>query len=143
MKMKVKMEIKKEMISCDVERTDHRKLLKDEGLTDSLVQFDPESELVTVDERATKKYAKYAAIHECICCGKKAHLVPSLGEGDFDRCARVDRLIMEHMPESYRKEYSRKRVEMFETLLKKGLNPTLNNSFEHSLDFHRRFLERR
>ncbi len=128
------------MVKCEVKRTSHRKLLNDENITDSLVQFEPEDGIVTVDERASENYAKYAALHECVCCGKYAYLVPH--EDPLGRCARIDELVMALMPATYRREYSEKRLEMFKTLLEKNLNPSLNESFKRSLRFHQKYLEK-
>ena len=140
--MNVKEKILGTTITCEVRRADYTKYFGKE-VTDSLVQFNHNSGIVTVDERTSENYAKYSAIHECICCGKFADLVPRNGDDDISRCSRVEQLVMDSMPESYRIEYSTKRREMFSTLLEKGLNPSLNESFKCSLKFHENFLKGR
>ena len=128
-------------ISCEVRQADYTKYFG-KSITDASVQYDGASDIITVDERASNDYTKFAAIHECICCGKFADLVPE-GNDKFNRCAKIDKLIMDLIPEDYRTEYSRKRFEMFKTLIEKGLNPNLNESFKHSLEFHKNFLNQK
>ena len=102
--------------------------------TDSLVYFasDGETDKVFVDERASDSYAKYAAIHECICQGRCKHLAPLVDDPDM-RCSEIDKMIIATMPESERKAYIEKRIEMFKALIDKNLNPQLTPMFEKSL----------
>lgn len=133
--------VKGVMVSCDVRRTDHRKLLGDDGTPDCLVQYDPVLGIVTVDYRASDEYAKWAGIHEAICCGKFSDLVPA-GDDPIGRCARIDELVMAIMPATYRLKYSRKRYEMFGFLIERGFSSELRESFERSLAFHRDYLKK-
>ena len=94
--MKVKEKILGTTITCEVRRADYTKYFGKE-VTDSLVQFNHNSGIVTVDERTSENYAKYSAIHECICCGKFADLVPRNGDDDISRCSRVEQLVMDSM----------------------------------------------
>ena len=129
------------MVCVDVRRTDHCKLLGDDWAPDCLVQYDPESEIVTVDNRASDDYAKWAGLHEAICCGKYSDLVPA-GDDPLGRCARIDELVMAIMPATYRSEFSRKRYEMFGFLIERGFSPEFRESFERSLAFHRDYLKK-
>jgi hypothetical protein len=103
--------------------------------TDSLVYFAPDGETdqVFVDIRASDSYAKYAAIHECICQGRCKHLAPKVNDPDM-RCSEIDKMIIAAMPESERKAYIKKRIEMFKTLINKNLNPQLTPMFKKSLE---------
>ena len=105
---------------------------KDGGLTDSLVIYDPSSKCVTVDERANDTYVKYAGIHECICVGSCGYLAPEV-EDSKKRCAAIDKMLIANMSKEEADAYVKKRIEMFETLLDKNLNPNLNESFKASL----------
>lgn len=118
-----------ETIKCNTNRFDYSKVYGDE-VTDALVQYDEESNTVTVDSRASDSYAKYAMIHECICCGRYKHLFPMIG---VIRCGEIDKMLISSMPESDREPYIQKRIEMFETLLDRNLNPRFNKSFKCSL----------
>lgn len=102
--------------------------------TDSLVWFNGngETDQVIVDEQASNSYAKYAAIHECICQGRCKHLAPKVADPNM-RCGEIDKMIIATMPEAEKKEYIKKRIEMFETLINKHLNPTLEPLFRESL----------
>ncbi len=119
-------------IECNIGRFDYASYYNDPELTDSLVQYDPGSNTVTVDSRASEFYAKYAAIHECICCGKYKHLAPPQLNPN-GRCAAIDRMLLTDMAPQERKYYLQKRLQMFETLLRMNLNEDLNDMFEASL----------
>ena len=100
---------------------------------DSLVWFSTgEVDSVIVDERASDSYVKYASIHECICQGKCKHLAPKVANPNM-RCGEIDKMIVAAMPKSEQKEYIEKRIEMFEALLDKHLNPPLEPLFRESL----------
>lgn len=102
--------------------------------TDSLVYFSSEggTDQVFVDEQASESYAKYAALHECICMGKCGHLAPAVDDPEL-RCSAIDKMIVDAMPEAERQDYVNKRIEMFETLINKNLNPGMTSTFEKSL----------
>lgn len=101
--------------------------------SDSLVWFSTgETDEVIVDEQASDSYVKYASIHECICQGKCGYLAPKIDNPD-KRCGEIDRMIAATMPESERGMYIKKRIEMFETLLDKHLNHSLEPMFRESL----------
>lgn len=119
------------IINCNLSRYDYSGYFGKE-ITDSLVQYDPGTNTVTVDERANEFYVRYAAIHECICCGKYKHLAPRTIEPQ-KRCAAIDKMIILSMPYVQRRFYVEERIEMFETLLERNLNPNLNDSFRESL----------
>ena len=104
-----------------------------EDVTDSLVQYDPKSNTVTVDERCSAFYAKYAGIHECICCGRYKNIAP-YSVDPLMRCANIDKMIIDTMSDVEKKIYASKRIEMFSTLLEKNLNPEMNPQFENSLN---------
>ncbi|MBR3116162.1 hypothetical protein IKF30_02955 [Candidatus Saccharibacteria bacterium] len=116
-------------IECNTGRFDFRKQFGE--ITDSLVKYDEESNTVTVDSRASESYAKYATIHECICCGRRKDLFPV--EESLKRCGEIDKMLLSIMPESERETYIKKRIEMFEALLDRNLNPDLNDTFRCSL----------
>lgn len=134
--------VKGEMVAYVVRRADHCELLDDKGAPDCLVQYDPESGIVTVDNRASDEYARWAGLHEVICCGKYSHLVP-MDSNSLGRCARIEKLVMDIMPATYRVEYSRKRLEMFGAIIERGFSPEFRESFEISLAFHKEFLRRK
>lgn len=117
-------------IKCNVGQYDYSRYFG-EGVTDALVQYDNNSDTVTVDSRASDSYAKYATIHECICCGRYKGLFPM--EDSPRRCGEIDRMLISLMPESEREAYIEKRIEMFETLLGRNLRPELNETFRCSL----------
>ena len=101
--------------------------------TDSLVWFSSgEADKVIVDKQASDSYAKYAAIHECICQGRCKHLAPKVANPNL-RCGEIDKMILVAMPESERRQYLEKRIEMFETLLDKHLNQPMEPLFRESL----------
>ena len=120
------------LIDVNVGRFDYSKYFKDEGITDSLVQYDEGSNTVTVDSRASDSYAKYAAIHECICVGRCKSLFP-IGTDERKRCGEIDKMLISLMPEAEREAYIQKRIEMFETLLDRNLRPDLNETFKMSI----------
>lgn len=101
-----------------------------------LVQYDPESNTVTVDTRAPEEYIRYTALHEAICggnCGKfcGANLPKP---GDENRCQMVEKTILEEVvPVEQQEKYARQRVEMFTALLDMNLNEKANPAFRKSL----------
>ena len=114
-----------------LERTDFRKVYG-EDITDAFVQYDPKTETVFVDERATWQYAKYAAIHECICQGEYHHLAPKMDDQN-NRCKNIDWLIIAAMPEYDRKAYIEKRIEALKAMLSRGINPEMKESYARDL----------
>lgn len=109
----------------------------EDDVTDGLVKYDPNYsptvDTITVDKHASAAYAKYAAIHECICCGRYKQLAPTMSDPNR-RCIAIDLMLIGSMSEAVRKEYITKRIEMFETLLEKHLNVPMEPSFEASLE---------
>lgn len=101
-------------------------------ITDSLVMYDECTNTVTVDEMANDSYAKYAALHECICCGPYKELAPSTKD-DSKRCGLIDAMLIESMTQEEKTEYIKKRIEMFETLIELHLSPPLEAQFRESL----------
>lgn len=112
-----------------------QKYLGVEIRTTSLVQFDPKKHVVTVDERANENYQKFAAIHECICCGKYKNLAPQTDD-PHKRCGEIDKMLMAAMPAQLAENYRLKRIEMFQTLLDHKLygSEDLKLTFENSLN---------
>ena len=106
-----------------LKKFDYRKQFGND-ITTVLVQYDPQTETITVDERASQKYVKYATVHECFCCGPYCKLAPKTKDPN-DRCKEIDWQIIAAMPVKDQKEYVQKRIEMFETLLNRNLNPAL------------------
>ena len=102
-------------------------------ITDALVRYNLNTNTVTVDECASDSYAKYAAIHECICCGPYCTLAPDTDDPS-KRCGLIDKMLIQDMPESERETYVAKRIEMFKTLIEKRLNPPLEHAFKESLE---------
>lgn len=103
--------------------------------TDSLVYFSNEggTDQVFVDKQASESYAKYAAIHECICRGKCGCLAPAVDDLNA-RCGEIDKMIIDTMPKAEKKVYIEKRIEMFNTLINKNLDPASTPMFEKSLE---------
>ena len=110
--------------------------------SDSLIYFvsNEAGDMVVVDERADDTYVKYAAIHECICQGRCKHLAPEIADPN-KRCGEIDKMIVAAMPETDRKTYVEKRIEMFETLLDQHLNPNLDPLFVESEKMMRELLD--
>lgn len=104
----------------------------EDSITDGLVKYDSNTNTVAVDSNASDSYAKYAAIHECICCGKYRKLAPKTKDVQ-KRCGLIDKMLIESMPSDEREDYIDKRIEMFETLLKLHLNPPLEGSFREAI----------
>ena len=103
------------------------------SVTDSLVYYSPGTNTVACDTRASDAYVKYASIHECICCGPYKDMAPTV-ENANQRCYFIDKMIIDEIKdEDEKKMYIQKRIEMFETLIKKHLNPPLEDSFKESL----------
>ena len=93
------------------------------------VDFD----VITVDDSMINEdYCWYASIHECICCGAYQFMAPEV-EDPLDRCGMIDVMILDWMLPEERRNYLEKRIEMFEALIEKNLNPALTEQFEHSL----------
>ena len=107
--------------------------VSEEDITDGLVKYDPDTNTVAVDERASDSYAKYAAIHECICCGPYEDLAPAT-DSPNRRCGLIDKMLIQTMPESERKAYKEKRIEMFKTLIERKLNPPMEPAFLESIE---------
>jgi len=107
-----------------------------ETTTDTLVMYDKASDTVTVDSRVDDFYAKYATIHECICCGKYGYLAPEV-QDEKERCAAIDAMLMSTMSPSDRSRYIQQRIEMFETMLARNLNPSMEQTALKSLDMLR------
>ncbi|MBO7560982.1 hypothetical protein J6T21_03040 [Candidatus Saccharibacteria bacterium] len=126
----IDVKVKKENLREKVQR-----LLGVEIHTNSLVQYDPKKNVVTVDARANENYQKYAVIHECICCGKYGYLAPQVDDPS-KRCAEIDKMLMAEMPTQLAENYRKMRIEMFNTLLDKQLygSEGLRASFENSLE---------
>ncbi|MBR3180069.1 hypothetical protein IKF57_00845 [Candidatus Saccharibacteria bacterium] len=103
-----------------------------EEITDALVKYDPETNIVTVDKGASKEYALYAALHECICCGPYKGMAPKTTEAK-KRCGLIDRMLIKTMPKAERQTYIKKRLEMFEACINYNLNPALNKQFTESI----------
>lgn len=106
--------------------------ISEEDISDGLVKYDPSTNTIAVDECASDSYAKYAAIHECICCGPYKELAPSTDDSN-KRCGLIDEMLILAMPESERKAYREKRIEMFRTLIGRKLNPPMEPMFLESL----------
>lgn len=104
----------------------------EDDFTDALVKYDPKTNTVAVDEHASDDYAKYAAIHECICCGPYGHLAPEV-DNPNKRCGAIDKMIVAAIPKQKRAAYIAKRIEMFETLIEKHLNQSMEPAFHESL----------
>ena len=126
-------------ITCNLVRSNLRKEVagyfpgvSEEDISDGLVKYDSRTNTVTVDEHASDSYAKYAAIHECICCGPYKDLAPATEDSD-KRCGLIDEMLIQTMPESEQKVYKEKRIEMFKTLIEKKLNPPMESAFLESL----------
>ena len=126
-------------ITFNLRKVDYRNLLG-KRISDTLVQYDPTNNTITVDKRADPRYVKYAAVHECICCGRYQHLAPDM-DNPYDRCGAIDWMIVTTMPERDREWYIKKRLEMFKTLLDRRLNPEMNESFRHSMVMLEKLLE--
>lgn len=103
-----------------------------EEITDALVKYDQETNTVAVDVGASKNYAIYAALHECICCGPYKGMAPKTST-PAKRCGLIDRMLIKSMPKSEREKYIEKRIEMFEALIEYNLNPSLDKQFRESL----------
>lgn len=127
--VKIDTKVKKENLRAKLQ-----KYLGIEVHTNSLVQYDAKKNVVTIDERADANYAKYAVIHECICCGKYGKLAPETDD-PHTRCGQIDMMLMSKMPTDLAKKYRKERVEMFKTLLNNNLygNEDLKQSFQYSL----------
>lgn len=106
--------------------------VSEEDVTDGLVKYDSSTNTVAVDECASDSYAKYAAIHECICCGPYKDLAPATDDSN-KRCGLIDKMLIQAMPESERKAYKEKRIEMFKTLIERKLRPSMDPAFLESL----------
>lgn len=125
----MKVDFKGNRIDFELGRAD---FVKQYGV-DSLVWFSTgDIDKVIVDERASDSYAKYASIHECICHGRCKHLAPKVTNPNM-RCGEIDKMIVSAMPEPERRQYIEKRIEMFEALLGKHLNPPLEPLFRESV----------
>ena len=136
--MKMEYEINGRKIECNLRQNDIRKLVANmnsiskESVTDGLVQYDKATDTVTVDDNASPSYAKYAAIHECICCGKYGHLAPKTEDAE-SRCGLIDVMLTKLMTTPEREAYIQKRIEMYNDLLRFNLNPSYNAQFKKSL----------
>ena len=104
----------------------------EEEISENLVMYDEKTNTVTVDEKASDSYAKYAAIHECICCGRYKELAPDVDDPN-KRCGAIDLMLIQNMPESDRETYKTKRIEMFKTLIEGNLNPPMEPLFRESI----------
>lgn len=125
-------------IEVELEKAEYIKFFPEgEKLTDSLVQFSSNPDIVTVDVRASDQYALWAATHEAICCGSYKHLAPEAPQ--LSRCGMIDLMLIDCMPREYTEEYRSKRLEMFKTLISKGLSSELHPMFRESI----RLLEQR
>lgn len=124
-------------VNCNLKKSDIREQLSKwypkETISDSLVMYDPASNTVTVDIAASDEYAKYAAIHECICCGPYKDLAPET-DNPKKQCGLIDVMLLKEMPEESRSKYRAKRIEMFKDLLEKHLNPSLEEQFKQSIE---------
>lgn len=105
----------------------------EDDITDALVKYDSSTNTVAVDERVSDSYAKYAAVHECICQGPYHNLAPSTDDPN-KRCGLIDKMLIESMSEPEKKAYITKRIEMFKTLIEKKLNPPLESMFRESIE---------
>lgn len=133
-------DVNKNKIPAEIKRFDFVSYFQGQGkaMPSSLVMYDKENGIVTVDTSASDAYAEFAALHETICCGdcKKFHDKTLPKPGDKTRCREVERVLLTKViPKRSAEEYVRKRVEMFHALLDNNLNPSLNASFKESLIF--------
>ena len=127
-------------IRCTVEEANFSRYIKPD-ITPYLVLYDHDKNTVTVDERADDEYIKYAAIHECICCGRYGHLYPQTEDRSL-RCFGIDVMIIESMNESDGRDYAKKRIEMFEAILNENLEPSLRSVNEQTLARLKKFYGR-
>jgi hypothetical protein len=104
-----------------------------EDISDGLVLFDQDTNTITLDICAGEHYAMYAALHECICCGHYGDLAPQTDDPN-ERCGLIDKMLVEIMPGPKRRAYIEKRIEMFETLIERGLNPPMEPMFKKSIE---------
>lgn len=119
-------------IEVGIVEEDYAKIFQDDKLTDALVQYDATADLVRIDKRADEHYLFWAATHEVICCGKYQYLAPDVPKQS--RCGAIDLMLIKIMPESYRKKYRLKRLEMFNTVIDKNLNPDMNPVFKKAIE---------
>lgn len=134
----MKVELNGRTVTYDVVRSNLREQvakqlgISADEITDGLVKYDPEKNLVIVDNNADKQYAIYAGLHECICCGPYKSMAPKTTDAK-KRCGLIDRMLIKTMPKAERKKYLEKRLEMFEALIEYNLNPSLSRQFQESL----------
>lgn len=112
--------------------------VSEKDVTTALVMYDPKTNTITVDERASETYAWHAAIHESICCGPYSFLAPATDNPE-ERCGLIDLMLVDNMPESEREAYVANRIEMFDTLISMGLNPQLNHQFQKAIELLKRW----
>lgn len=126
------------IVECELERYNLRQYVASmkgvpvDEVPETLVLYDKERNVVTVDSNASKMYARFAAAHECVCCcSKYASLVQHADS--TTRCGLIDQILIESMlSDSEKEEYREARIEMFDALIKYQLTPELNSTFEAS-----------
>ena len=118
-------------VKCDVGEKNFSKIVKPD-VTPYLVWYDNIENKIYVDERADDSYIKYAAIHECICCGKYGHLARPTEDPEL-RCSEIDMMLIESMPEEEGYAYAKKRIDMFKTIISENLRSDMNDVFKKSL----------
>ena len=103
-----------------------------------LVQYDKHRNCATVDKDAPTWYIELATLHEMICVGglyedivNKA-LRNGIEEG-IHRCESVERFILK-IAGIHRQDYIEARIKMFELILEKHLNPTMEAEMRNTLD---------
>lgn len=124
-------------VKFDLERDNFIDIVGDKDLTDALVRYNSSLNRVTADERASDVYAIFAGAHECICCGRYGFLAPS-GANSLDRCGLIDMMLSYHIPKEHVADYIGKRIEMYETLIRLGLNPAMNERFKRAIEILKR-----
>ena len=106
--------------------------ISESEIPDGMVQYDPETNTVLVDKNTSGTYARYAALHECICAGPYKALAPKT-TNPSKRCGLIDRMIIKIMPKSERKDYVSQRIKLFEAMIEYNLNPAKDKQFREAL----------
>lgn len=102
-----------------------------------LMQYDKHCNCATVDKDAPNWYIKLATLHEMICVGHLyGDIVSEIMQEDIQEgahhCESVERFILK-IADEHRQEYIEARIKMFELILEKRLNPTMQDEVKNTL----------
>ncbi|MDR2063298.1 MAG: hypothetical protein LBQ02_00695 [Candidatus Nomurabacteria bacterium] len=117
-------------VEVEYQEFDFSRIINDSA-SKFFVAYDAKNNVVTVDREAPQRYKELAALHEEICMGHlhQDFYAPSCEEQP-DRCLQTEYAILSPLKYIERVDYLRRRIAMFELLVKKEFDQCEKENFK-------------